>query len=40
MAADGTWHKVHDGVYPLQSGMQLKFGSEEGQVLEFRMGNE
>lgn len=40
LAADGTWHKVHDGVYPLQSGMQVKFGSEEGQVLEFRMGNE
>jgi hypothetical protein len=37
MTAEGEWHKVHSQEFPLASGMQLKFGSEEGQVLEFRM---
>ena len=32
---DGIWHKVHAEEFPLQSTMQLKFGSEEGQILEF-----
>lgn len=31
------WVKVHSQEFPLESGMQLKFGSEEGQVLEFRI---
>ncbi len=34
---DGKWLRVHAQEFPLQSGMQIKFGSEEGQVLEFRM---
>ncbi|WP_310417188.1 CHAT domain-containing protein, partial [Chamaesiphon sp. OTE_8_metabat_110] len=34
---DNKWHKIHGGEFPLQSGMQLKFGSEEGQLLEFRV---
>jgi CHAT domain/FHA domain len=34
---EGEWLKVHDQEFPLQSGTQLKFGSEEGQVLEFRI---
>jgi CHAT domain/FHA domain len=39
MTADGKWQKVHSQEFPLSSGMQLKFGSEDGQILEFRMGN-
>ncbi len=34
---DGKWQKVHAQEFPLQSGMQLKFGSEQGQLLEFRI---
>ena len=34
---EARWIKVHAGEFPLQSGMQLKFGSEEGQILEFRI---
>lgn len=34
---DNGWIRVHAEEFPLQSGMQLKFGSEEGQVLEFRV---
>jgi hypothetical protein len=34
---ESGWIRVHAGEFPLQSGMQLKFGSEEGQVLEFRI---
>jgi CHAT domain/FHA domain len=34
---EGKWHKVHAGEFPLKSGMQIKFGSEEGQILEFRI---
>jgi pSer/pThr/pTyr-binding forkhead associated (FHA) protein len=34
---EGKWQKVHAQEFPLQSGMQLKFGSEEGQLLEFRI---
>lgn len=37
MTSDGKWHRVHSQEFPLKSGMQLKFGSEEGQVLEFRI---
>ncbi len=34
----GKWLKVHAQEFPLESGMQLKFGSEEeGQILEFRV---
>ena len=33
---DGTgWHKIHHEETPLQSGMQLKFGSSQGQIWEF-----
>ncbi len=35
LTSEGTWLKVHDQEFALQSGMQLKFGSEEGQILEF-----
>ena len=35
---DGNWQKVHAQEFPLQSGMQIKFGSEQGQILEFRIG--
>ncbi len=34
---EGKWLKVHAQEFPLQSGMQVKFGSEEGQILEFRI---
>jgi hypothetical protein len=34
---DGKWQKVHAQEFPLRSGMQLKFGSEQGQLLEFRL---
>lgn len=34
---EGKWLKVHAQEFPLQSGMQVKFGSEEGQILEFRV---
>jgi hypothetical protein len=37
LTPDRKWVKVHAQEFPLQSGMQLKFGSEEGQVLEFRI---
>lgn len=29
------WQKVHHQEVPLQSGIQLKFGSPQGQTLEF-----
>jgi CHAT domain/FHA domain len=29
------WQKIHAQEYPLESGMRLKFGSEDGQTLEF-----
>jgi hypothetical protein len=32
---EGKWHKVHAREFPLRSGMHIKFGSEEGQILEF-----
>ncbi len=35
---EGKWLKVHAQEFPLNSGMQLKFGSEEGEILEFRYG--
>ena len=38
MDVDGNWQKVHAQEFPLQSGMQIKFGSEQGQILEFRIG--
>ncbi|WP_290439429.1 CHAT domain-containing protein [Leptolyngbya sp. 'hensonii'] len=31
----GGWQKVHHQEVPLQSGTQLKFGSSQGQALEF-----
>jgi hypothetical protein len=34
---DGEWMHVHDREILLESGMQLKFGSEQGQILEFRI---
>ena len=34
---DGNWQKIHAQEFPLQSGMQIKFGSEQGQILEFRI---
>jgi CHAT domain/FHA domain len=34
---EGKWLKIYAQEFPLQSGMQLKFGSEEGQILEFRI---
>ena len=34
---DGNWQKIHAQEFPLQSGMQLRFGSEQGQLLEFRI---
>jgi CHAT domain/FHA domain len=34
---DGKWHKIHASEFPLRSGMHIKFGSEEGQILEFRV---
>jgi CHAT domain/FHA domain len=32
---DGEWQKIHHQEVPLTSGVQLKFGSPYGQVLEF-----
>jgi pSer/pThr/pTyr-binding forkhead associated (FHA) protein len=29
------WQKIHAQEVPLESGMRLKFGSEDGQTLEF-----
>ncbi len=37
LTEEGKWHKVHAQEFPLESGMQLKFGSEEGQIVEFRI---
>ncbi len=37
LSNEGKWQKVHAQEFPLESGMQLKFGSEEGQILEFRI---
>ena len=37
LASEDKWLKVHSQEFPLQSGMQIKFGSEEGQILEFRI---
>lgn len=34
---DGSWLKIHGREFPLTTGMQLKFGSEDGQILEFRL---
>ncbi len=34
---EGKWLRIHAGEFPLHSGMHLKFGSEEGQILEFRI---
>jgi hypothetical protein len=31
----GEWQKVHHQEFPLKSGIQLKFGSPYGQILEF-----
>ncbi len=35
--SDGEWIGIHSSEFPLRSGMQLKFGSHEGQILEFRV---
>jgi CHAT domain/FHA domain len=35
--SDGEWIGIHASEFPLRSGMQLKFGSHEGQILEFRV---
>ena len=35
---DGKWLKIHAQEFPLHCGIQLKFGSEEGEILEFRYG--
>jgi hypothetical protein len=40
LTREHQWVKVHAQEFPLQSGMQIKFGSEEGQVLEFRIDRE
>ncbi len=37
LTGEGNWHKVHAQEFMLEPGMQLKFGSEEGQILEFRI---
>ncbi len=37
LTGDGIWLRVHAGEFPLESGMQMKFGSEEGQIVEFRI---
>jgi CHAT domain/FHA domain len=37
LTSEGQWLRVHAGEFPLESGMQIKFGSEEGQILEFRI---
>jgi hypothetical protein len=34
------WHKIHHQEIPLESGLQLKFGSTYGQTLEFIIENE
>jgi pSer/pThr/pTyr-binding forkhead associated (FHA) protein len=33
------WQKIHHQEVPLQSGIQLKFGSSHGQTLEFIIEN-
>lgn len=40
MSTEKGWQKVHRQEVPLQSGVQLKFGSPYGQVLEFVVGEE
>ncbi|MCU0535513.1 MAG: CHAT domain-containing protein [Hydrococcus sp. Prado102] len=35
VCSDGEWQKIHHQEVPLASGVQLKFGSPYGQVLEF-----
>jgi CHAT domain/FHA domain len=40
LTREHKWVKVHEQEFPLQSGMQIKFGSEDGQVLEFRIDRE
>ncbi|AFY94325.1 CHAT domain-containing protein [Chamaesiphon minutus] len=37
LTLENKWVKVHAREFPLESGMQIKFGSEEGQILEFRI---
>ncbi len=37
LTRENKWVKVHKQEFPLQSGMQIKFGSEDGQILEFRI---
>jgi CHAT domain/FHA domain len=37
LTREQQWVKVHDREFLLQSGMQIKFGSENGQILEFRI---
>jgi hypothetical protein len=37
LTSEGRWQKVHAQEFPLQSGMQIKFGSEDGQIVEFRI---
>jgi hypothetical protein len=32
---DGHWKQVHNQEVPLQSGLQIRFGSYQGQILEF-----
>lgn len=35
VAHNGQWQRIHHQEIPLQSGMQMRFGSPEGQILEF-----
>jgi hypothetical protein len=37
--SEGEWHKVHHQEVPLLSGVQLKFGSTQGQIIEFVIEN-
>ncbi len=37
LASEGKWLNVHGQEFVLESGMQLKFGSIDGQILEFRI---
>ncbi|MDY7049393.1 MAG: CHAT domain-containing protein [Microcystis panniformis WG22] len=32
---DGYWKQVHNQEVPLESGLQIRFGSHQGQILEF-----
>jgi hypothetical protein len=32
---DGNWQQVHNQEVPLKSGLQIRFGSSQGQTLEF-----